>query len=112
MNTPRWTGSTLLFGLLLFLNCGSARAAGNATPVKVHITCDGEDIPGQRVCSAVKEKIRASAGFELVQSPAAGVFCAHIVSIDLGNEGLSSAMSVTFTLATAAGTELFLTGTS
>ena len=72
-------------------------AAGNVKPLKVLIACNGEDIPGERVCSALKEKIRASVGFELVQLIDNADFCVHMVSVDLGSENLSSAMAVIFT---------------
>jgi hypothetical protein len=108
--------ASLLFGVLLFLDFGSAQAAGNVKPLKVLIACNGEDIPGERVCSALKEKIRASVGFELVQLIDNADFCVHMVSVDLGSENLSSAMAVIFTttapdrIGTVSGTvELFLT---
>ena len=43
-----------------------AYSAGPLKLIKVAVTCSGDDLPGQRVCFDLKEKIRTSAGFELV----------------------------------------------
>jgi hypothetical protein len=89
---------------------GTAWASESSKRVKVFVTCSGEDSIGTRLCSQLKEKIRGSKGFELVQSAGTLVFCVHIVSTDIGSErGNYSAASRTFTLGTAQGTELYLT---
>ena len=78
-------------------------AAGATHPIKVNVQCDGEDTIGERLCFAIKEKIRASKGFELVdvrqaESSPLG-FGVHLLSLDAGEEkGNMSAISVVFTL--------------
>jgi len=70
---------------------------------------------GQRICSALKEKIRASRGFELVdfkeaQSDPRG-FVVRIVSMDasglLGVRGVRTALAVVFTIPLEGGSELY-----
>jgi hypothetical protein len=92
------------------LSRGFAWALESSNPIRVFVGCSGDDALGPRVCSHLREKIRASKGFELVQSPGPGVFCVHIVSMDAGTEpGLQSAYAETYSLGTTTGTELFLT---
>jgi hypothetical protein len=84
---------------------GKASAAGPIKIVHIWLDCTGDDPVGEMICSALREEIRRSRGFELVQrsdaemSPASlGV---HIVSEDCSSDGGSnyaSALSVVFTL--------------
>jgi hypothetical protein len=103
----------VLIVLLLALIIGTARAGGHVQLVKVLVACTGDDLLGVRVCSTLKEKLRASSGFELVELPAALVFCVHLTSVDstAHHTNAASALAVVFTVFKADGTELFVTQT-
>ena len=63
---------------------GSAHAAGPIKIIKVDVECAGEDSLGMRVCSALKEMIRASSEFELVAQNEAekdplGFLCSYFI---------------------------------
>jgi len=88
--------------ILVSLLNALVEAAGGA-PVGVVVTCNCDDLVGVRFCLDLREKIRASAGYELVQDSenvAAGM---HAVCIDDNTaemKGASSAVAVTITLTT------------
>jgi hypothetical protein len=80
--------------------------------VKVQLDSNGKDILGERLCFALKEKIRASRGFELVdakeaqQSPTG--FTVHIISLDTSEgKGYRSWAAIAFTLPLQNTTELY-----
>lgn len=82
---------------LLFL---PAEAAGGA-PVGVVVGCTCDDIVGARFCFALKEKIRASAGYDLVGEGSRLAAGMRIVCQDIEkgeSAGRTSAVSITFTL--------------
>lgn len=96
---------------LLLVTKSWVRAAGKEKVLRVYVSCSGDDAIGGRVCYAVKEKLRASRGFELTSTTQVGGFCVHLVSIDdtpPGYQNLASAIAETITGNTAAG-QLYLT---
>ena len=98
-------------GLFLVL----AQGAGPLKVVKLYLDCSTNDELGQRVCSALKEKIRASRAFELVDFKEAQYnprgFAVHIVSVDasglLGVSGVRTALAVVFTIPLQGGSDLY-----
>lgn len=93
----------LAITLFLFAGlCSTARSAGPIKIVKVMVRCKGDDIPGGRVCSALKEKIRASSGFQLVgekeAQQAATSLGVMITSLDIEvpEKNIHSALGVVF----------------
>ena len=62
MRTKSWI-------LMAFLCCSATtvQAAGPVKLIKVAVDCSGDDNLGRRLCFTLKEKIRGSKGFELVQ---------------------------------------------
>lgn len=85
---------------------GTAQAAGPVKVIKVAVSCTGDDTLGKGVCLALKEKLRASKGSQLVDQKQAersplglGV---HLVSVALyvADRETGSAIAVTFTLPT------------
>jgi len=105
----------LLFLACLLFAALNAKAAGTVNIVRVYVDCTGEDMVGARVCSSVKEKIRASKGFQLVSlakaEEARASFVVHIVSQnDTGTDlNYASALSVTLTLPTPQRYEIYVT---
>jgi hypothetical protein len=109
-------------GILILAGCLSllpvlAEGAGPVTVVKLYVACTTDDVLGQRLCSALKEKIRASRGFELVdfreaQHDPKG-FAIHIVSMDVtdipGESGLRTTLAIVFTVPLESGEELYQT---
>lgn len=98
---------TLLAVACLSLVPTLARAAGPVNIIKVVVSCRGEDSIGQRLCFAVKEKIRGSHGFELVEEAQAEAsnqgFGVHLISEDPANPnspltGSTSAVAIVFTV--------------
>jgi len=82
------------FAVVMFLSVlagGIARAAGPIKVIRVWMDCSGQDIIGGRLCSAVKEKIRASRGFELVDRLTAEIslsgYAMHLVTINVDRGG-------------------------
>ena len=91
-----------------------AHAASASKPVRVLVDCSNHgDMVGTRFCLALKEKIRASQGFELVESEQPLVFEVHIITVSdttsAEDQGISSAASVVFTVARFDKTELYVT---
>jgi hypothetical protein len=95
--------------LIVVLICSvtTAQTAGPVRIVKVAVECSGDDSLGARLCLALKEKIRASRGFELVDQKEAEVsrfaLGVDMVSADIegsnSNEAnLNSAAAVVLTL--------------
>jgi hypothetical protein len=97
--------------------CGGiapAHAASASRPVRVYVDCTNhDDMVGTRFCLALKEKIRASQGFELVESETPLVFEVHIVSesdaASAEEQGISAAASIVFTVMRYDKTESYLT---
>jgi hypothetical protein len=88
--------------LIPLIYCRPALAAGAITLLKVSVTCSTDDSVGSRLCFAVKEKIRASRGFELVDDQTNGGTCViHIVSVDTGDNGNASAVATVYTVITS-----------
>lgn len=90
-----------LFASLL----GSARAAGPIKIIKVSIDCTTDDSGGTGVCSALKERVRGSKGFELVSHKEAvddpKGFSLRLVSVSIHTTGgtpLGSAVAILFAL--------------
>ncbi|MDO8435033.1 MAG: hypothetical protein Q7S58_21755 [Candidatus Binatus sp.] len=90
--------SLLLGTIIVFFSFGTAWSTGSSR-VKVFVDCGAEDIVGTRVCSQLKEKIRGSNGFELVQAVNKFVFCVHLLSVDI-DQGKGSAVSRIYSLGT------------
>ncbi len=95
--------------LMACLGCcaTTAQAAGPIKLIKVAVSCSGDDLLGERLCLALKEKIRASKGFELVDErdaeTAQSGFGVHLISEDTANRdtedaGALSAIAVVFTI--------------
>jgi hypothetical protein len=105
--------ATMLFLLTWIVSV--AEATGPTKVVKVWVECSCDDMIGNRVYSAVKEKIRESRGFRLAsleeadRDPAG--FAIHIISLNVqsGEENESSALSVAFTAPMMDHTELYYT---
>ncbi len=101
--------------LILLSLSGEARAVGPTKIVMVALDCGGEDTPGERFCSGLKEKIRASHGFRLVSkkeaTDAPTGFCVHAISEDVNDNGanLLSAVAVVFTFPLRNGSEIYIT---
>ncbi len=98
----------VLIGSVLAAN---VEAAG-VRLVGVYVTCDGHDVVGANLCFNVKEKIRASAGFRLLDDPSGRGVGVHLVTVDdspTGFEGASSAVSVTYTTFLGSSLEYFET---
>jgi hypothetical protein len=91
--------SLLLVIAIVLSRFGPAWASDSSKRVKVLVDCVTDDIVGARVCSQLKEKIRGSNGFDLVQAADKFVFCVHLVSIDI-DQGRGTAISRTFSLGT------------
>jgi hypothetical protein len=96
--------STLI--LMAWLTCSAAvtQAAGPVRFVKVDVQCTADDSIGNRLCSVLKEKIRGSKGFQLVDTREAETdvrgFGVHLVSVPITAEGKSmgaAAVAVAFT---------------
>jgi hypothetical protein len=98
--------------IVISLLCWCAQAA-DSEPVGVVVSCSCHDLVGSRFCFALKEKIRASAGYELVADShriAAGM---HIICADTAvgeMVGYGSAVSITFTVIDKPGEEYLDTG--
>jgi hypothetical protein len=94
----------VIVALLLIGLCTQARAAGPIKIVKVALKCSTDDQLGRQLCYMLKEKIRASRGFELVsykeaqQAPTG--FGVYLTTIDatVGGSGYYCAMAVTYTM--------------
>jgi hypothetical protein len=89
------------------LQGGLAIAAGG-TLVNVYMDCTTEgDLVGNNFCFAAKEKLRASAGFRLVEEPPKIGIGVHLVSLDpdvrIGLEGASSVVAASLTVYTGLG---------
>lgn len=85
--------------LMLILSfCRSTQAAGPVKVLKVFVQCSTDDSIGSRLCFAIKEKIRASRGFELIEDSTVGACGIHLVSVDAGDNGADSAVSETYTV--------------
>jgi len=103
--------------VVLWFICGAiarAYAASASKPVRVYVECTNtNDSTGVRFCLTLKEKIRASQGFELVDSEKPLVFEVHIITeSDTSSpeqQAFSSAASVVFTLRRTDATEMYLT---
>jgi hypothetical protein len=83
-------------------------------PLHVYVECSSDDLVGQRLCYEIKEQIRDSVEFKLVDSPKALAFIIHLVSIDQASgdeeQGASSAVAIVFTIERADDqTESYLT---
>jgi hypothetical protein len=107
--------NTLILMSCLFLVL--AQGAGQLKVVKLCVICTTDDTLGQRICSALKEKIRASRSFELVDFKEAQYdprgFVVRIVSVDAGGlpgvSGVRTALAVVFTIPLEGGSELLQT---
>jgi hypothetical protein len=105
--------SKVSLGMALWLCLhAAAYAAGPIKVVEVQLDCNGTDILGKRLCFALKEKIRASRGFELVdakeaqQSPTG--FTLHVISIDTSDgKGYRSSAAIAYTIPLKDATELY-----
>ena len=90
----------VIFSALVFL--GAARAAGPVKTIEVAVNCTCEDSVGSELCSALKEKIRASRGFELVHENEAKHssqgFGVSLVSVPADDGDYSSAVAIIFTM--------------
>jgi|SRR5271154_1381472 hypothetical protein len=105
--------------VFVLLGClvGVANAAGTIQRVRVWADCSGDDLLGGQLCSALKEKIRGSKGFELAGQGIAehnpGSIGVHIVSIGIHESGekssIRSAVSFVLTFPAPDHTELFIT---
>jgi hypothetical protein len=90
--------------ILLAFPSSAAYPAGPIKIIKVAVTCSGDDLPGKQVCFELKEKIRASEGFELVTVDDAERsdlgFGAYLISMDVdaASPNNASAISVAFTV--------------
>lgn len=78
------------------------RGFANSKFTNVSVSCSGEDSVGVRLCFAVKEKIRASHAFHLVEECNAKVLCISLITEDVDSgmadmEGHESAASVVMT---------------
>jgi hypothetical protein len=85
----------------VLLSSSVVRAAGNR-PMGIVISCDCGDIVGSRFCFALKEKIRASAGFKLQSEDDKDRWTAgaHVLCIDPDRDsatGLRSVVAMTIT---------------
>lgn len=96
--------SKVLLGMALwFCLEGMAYAAGPVKILKIQVDCSGDDSIGSQVCYAVKEKIRASRGFELINpdTPISGSFTLSLVSasttVQIDSNDYSSAISEVIT---------------
>jgi len=104
----------LCYAVLMFLMislCWCAQAA-DSEPVGVVVSCRCEDLVGSQFCFALKEKIRASAGHELVADshrPAAAmrIVCADTEVGEMVGHG--SAVAITFTVITKPSEEYLAT---
>ena len=86
--------------ILISLLCSRLEAAGGA-PIGVVVGCTCDDIVGARFCFGLKEKIRASAGYDLVEEGSRLAAGMRIVCQDIEkgeSAGRTSAVSITFTL--------------
>jgi hypothetical protein len=91
-----------------------AHAASASKPVRVLVDCSSNnDSVGARFCLALREKIRASQGFELVDSEKPLVFEVHIVSesdtAQSEPQDVSCAAAVVFTAMSVDSREIYLT---
>ena len=95
--------ATLVLAVLALFASGT-RAAGPTKVVKVAVSCSGDDAVGSRICASLREKIRASKGFELVgEEEARKSFRSFHVSlisesIDPDHPNLESAIAEVFTM--------------
>jgi hypothetical protein len=77
--------------------------APNTEFTDVAVSCSGDDSVGVRLCSAVKEKVRASGKFHLVEECQTKVLCISLITIDVDagvegvEEGNESTASVVIT---------------
>lgn len=98
--------------LLAALLCAAAFPALAQPPAKlpVFVNAQTPDPVGQRVAFLLRERLRRSAGFELVPTVERSAMTLSVVSIEsqVGNHGLESAYSVVVTATDAAA----LTGAS
>ena len=88
----------------LLLRAGVVRSAGGI-PVDTYVDCSCDDIVGQNLCFTVKEKLRQSAAFRLVdQRPDIGVSL-HLVCLDpdSNDEGKGDRAVVSTTYTTSVG---------
>ncbi len=88
---------------------GTAYAAGHIKVLKVVVECNGENSIGPRVCFALKEKIRASEGFELISTDSPGSFKVSLVSIQTDESDEAIAISEDITLRAVAGYDIQIT---
>jgi hypothetical protein len=92
----------LVFAILALLT-SRTRAAEPIKVVKVEITCSGDDTVGSKICTSLKEKIRASKSFELVGEKEArkssASFHVNLISefVDDEHPNYHSAIAVVFT---------------
>jgi hypothetical protein len=101
-------GSTLLFAL-----SSEAHAASSYVP-SVYIDCGCDDIVGGNLCYTVKERVRASVGFKISDTPPNIGIAAHITcvddAVDPADRGRATAVSVSITTyVNLAGLEYFET---
>jgi hypothetical protein len=64
--------------------------APNTAFTDAAVSCSGDDSVGERLCLAVKEKVRASRKFHLVEECQTKVLCISLITIDVdaGVEGI------------------------
>lgn len=95
----RWVTITIISAFFLL---GTAQAAGPIKLIKVVVSCSCDDSVGSQLCSALKEKIRGSNGFELVsmkeaqESEKGFAVSLTSVAIDDNKPNNSSAVAVVF----------------
>jgi hypothetical protein len=89
----------LLLSLFLCAPATMARTAGPIKMVRVAVVCEGkdEDTVGRAICFNLKEKIRASSGFQLIeQLNIYGTLTVHILHLST-KPTLDSVLSVAVT---------------
>lgn len=96
-----------MLGLIVLMFAADGRAAGNETRLSVLVDCHCSDPAGESVCSDLKDKLRDSAAYRLVDHTDAYGIGVHLWCVDLfaglpGVEsklnGTMSAVSVAFTI--------------
>ena len=98
---------TLIVVACLSLVSTAAHAAGPLNIINVVVSCRGEDSIGQRLCVALKKKIRGDQGLALVEEAEAEAsprgFGVHLISEDPANPnsaqaGSTAAVAIVFTI--------------
>ena len=89
--------ATAALGLSVLLIAGRAFAA-DAVPVPVMVEVRGRDDIGRQLASAIRESIRASAGYRLVvEKSETPLWTLHVITVDPGPpNGVQTAYSVTY----------------